>query len=103
MEATVDPLPGDPDWMPITPKRGSLFHAETHLICEALAGGPASPLWRVFAMAYRSMLPHMVRLNLAPADDDDSDTLADRLVAAAAAMRAQIIAKPQSCAWAIRP
>ena len=74
-----------------------------HLICEALAGGPASPLWRVFAMAYRSMLPHMVRLNLAPADDDDSDTLADRLVAAAAAMRAQIIAKPQSCAWAIRP
>jgi SAM-dependent methyltransferase len=74
-----------------------------HLICEALAGGPASPLWRVFAMAYRSMLPHMVRLNLAPADDEDSDTLADRLVAAAAAMRAQIIAKPQSCAWAIRP
>jgi hypothetical protein len=29
MEATVDPLPGGPDWMPITPKRGSLFHAET--------------------------------------------------------------------------
>src|SRR5262245_20720602 len=77
--------------------------ATPHLICEALAGGPASPLWRVFAMTYRSMLPYMVRLNLAPADDDDPDTLADRLVAAAAAMRAQIIAKPQSCAWAIRP
>src|SRR5258708_39991879 len=29
MEATVDPLPRGPDWMPITPKRGSLFHAET--------------------------------------------------------------------------
>jgi hypothetical protein len=31
MEATVDPLLGGPDWMPITPKRGSLFHAETQL------------------------------------------------------------------------
>jgi hypothetical protein len=30
MEATVDPLSRGPDWMPITPKRGSLFHAETH-------------------------------------------------------------------------
>src|ERR1019366_9289354 len=30
MEATVDPLPRGPDWMPITPKTGSLFHAETH-------------------------------------------------------------------------
>src|SRR5262245_42521267 len=30
MEATVDPQPGGPDWMPITPKRGALFHAETH-------------------------------------------------------------------------
>src|SRR5271167_4709539 len=29
MEATVDPLPRGPDWMPITPKTGSLFHAET--------------------------------------------------------------------------
>jgi hypothetical protein len=54
-------------------------------------------------MAYRSMLPHMVRLDLVPSDDGDLDTLADRLVVAAAAVRAQIIAKPQSCAWAIRP
>ena len=30
MEATVDPQPRGPDWMPITPKTGSLFHAETH-------------------------------------------------------------------------
>jgi hypothetical protein len=27
----VDPQPRGPDWMPITPKTGSLFHAETHL------------------------------------------------------------------------
>ena len=26
----MDPRPGGPDWMPITPKTGSLFHAETH-------------------------------------------------------------------------
>src|SRR6516165_4207429 len=26
-----------PDWMPITPKRGSLFHAETHTAAHALA------------------------------------------------------------------
>src|SRR5271170_4673021 len=30
MEASVDPQPGGPDWMPITPETGSLFHAETH-------------------------------------------------------------------------
>ena len=27
-EACVDPYPRGPDWMPITPKTGSLFHAE---------------------------------------------------------------------------
>src|SRR5260370_42516291 len=29
MEASVGPQPRGPDWMPITPKTGSLFHAET--------------------------------------------------------------------------
>lgn len=29
MEASVDPQCGGPDWTPITPKAGSLFHAET--------------------------------------------------------------------------
>ena len=32
MEANVDPQPRGPDWMPITPKTGSLFHAETHRV-----------------------------------------------------------------------
>ena len=30
MEASVDPQPRGPDWMPITPKAGSLFHADPH-------------------------------------------------------------------------
>lgn len=34
MEATVDPCPRGPDWMPITPKTGSLFHAETQSATE---------------------------------------------------------------------
>src|SRR5215217_5453783 len=31
MEASVEPQPRGPDWMPITPKTGSLFHADSHL------------------------------------------------------------------------
>ena len=51
MEATVDPCPG-PDWMPITPKTGSLFHAETQATADrhgAARIDPAdsveNPLW----------------------------------------------------------
>ena len=73
-----------------------------HLIWESIAGGPDSPLWRLLAMTYQSMLPQIERLQLAPADEGDPDTLADRLTATAAAVRAQIVSKPQSCAWAIR-
>src|SRR5436305_4679312 len=29
MEASVEPQPRGPDWMPITPKTGSLFHADS--------------------------------------------------------------------------
>src|SRR5258707_9117341 len=32
MEASVAPQPRGPDWMPITPKTGSLFHAETQSV-----------------------------------------------------------------------
>jgi ubiquinone/menaquinone biosynthesis C-methylase UbiE len=73
------------------------------LIWESIAGGHESPLWRLQAMTYRSMLPQIARLGLAPPDDGDPGTLADRLAASAAAVRAQIVSKPQSCAWAIRP
>jgi hypothetical protein len=34
MEAIVDPLPRGPDWMPITPKTGSLFHADSQVEFE---------------------------------------------------------------------
>jgi SAM-dependent methyltransferase len=74
-----------------------------HLSWESIAGGPASPVWRWLALTYRCMLPHMVRLGLPPADAGDPDTLADRLVAAATAARAQIVSPPQACAWATRP
>ncbi len=44
MEATVDPQPRGPDWMPITPKTGSLFHADSHY-CTGYLGdiGVAPP------------------------------------------------------------
>src|SRR5664279_6266736 len=32
MEASVDPQCRGPDWMPITPKTGSLFHVETQFL-----------------------------------------------------------------------
>jgi hypothetical protein len=34
MEASVDPQCRGPDWMPITPKTGSLFHAETQRVLK---------------------------------------------------------------------
>jgi hypothetical protein len=49
------------------------------------------------------MLPQMVRLGLTLADTGDPDTLADRLIAAATAARAQIVSPPQARAWAKRP
>jgi 2-polyprenyl-3-methyl-5-hydroxy-6-metoxy-1,4-benzoquinol methylase len=72
------------------------------LIWESIAGNHASPLWRLAALTYRSMLPQIIHLGLAAADIGNPDTLADRLMAAAAAVRAQIVSKPQACAWAIR-
>jgi hypothetical protein len=34
MEASVDPLSRGPDWMPITPERGSFLHADSHRIAK---------------------------------------------------------------------
>lgn len=73
------------------------------LIWESIAGGPESPLWTLFAMTYRSMFPQIARIEPALSDTDDPDSLAERLAAAASAARAQIVSKPQSCAWAIKP
>jgi hypothetical protein len=73
------------------------------LIWESIAGGHDSPLWRLLAMTYQSMLPQIARHASAAADIGDPHTLGDRLVAAATAIRAQIVSKPQSCAWVVRP
>jgi predicted O-methyltransferase YrrM len=73
------------------------------LIWESIAGGPESPLWRLFAMTYRSMFAHIARMEPALTEADHPDALAERLTAAAIAARAQIVSKPQSCAWAIKP
>jgi hypothetical protein len=72
------------------------------LIWESLAGDYSSPSLRLLALTYRSMLPHIRRLGLTPADDADPASLADRLEAAAAAVRAQIVPMPQCCAWVIK-
>jgi citrate lyase subunit beta/citryl-CoA lyase len=37
MEASVDPQPRGPDWMPITPKTGSLLHADSQASCRTAA------------------------------------------------------------------
>jgi ubiquinone/menaquinone biosynthesis C-methylase UbiE len=73
------------------------------LIWESIAGGPESPLWRLFAMTYRSMFPHIARIEPALNKADDPDSIEELLTAAAIAARAQIVSKPQSCAWAIKP
>jgi hypothetical protein len=73
------------------------------LIWESIAGGPESLLWKLLAMNYRSMFPHIARLDPALTEADDPDSLAARLTAEAVAARAQIVSKPQSCAWASKP
>jgi hypothetical protein len=49
------------------------------------------------------MFPHIARLEPTLTEADDPDSLAEQLTAAAVAARAQIVSKPQSCAWAIKP
>jgi SAM-dependent methyltransferase len=59
-----------------------------HLIWESIAGGPESPLWRLFAMTYRSMFPHIARIEPALNKADDPDSIEELLTAAAIAARA---------------
>jgi hypothetical protein len=55
MEAIVDPLPRGPDWMPITPKTGSLFHAETHSTVPQAEAQTDSPREHCSGMAMTPM------------------------------------------------
>jgi hypothetical protein len=54
-------------------------------------------------MTYRSMFPSITWTEPALTEADYPDPLAERLTAAAIAAQAQIVSKPQSCAWAIKP
>jgi hypothetical protein len=49
MEASVDPPSRGPDWMPITPKTGSLLHAETQEGREPCLHKPFGHVWNVRA------------------------------------------------------
>jgi len=73
------------------------------LLWESIAGGHDSPLWCLLAMTYQSMLPQIARQASAAAEIGDPRTLCDRMIAAATAVHAQIVSKPQSCAWVVRP
>ena len=73
------------------------------LFCECNVGDSSSLIARWVALTYRSMLPHIVRLGLEAASVGDPKTLAERLEAELAAVRAQVGANPQICGWAVRP
>jgi ubiquinone/menaquinone biosynthesis C-methylase UbiE len=72
------------------------------LIWESVVGGCESPIARWVGLSYLAVLPRLLRLGIEPADRGDPDTLVERLEAAVGARRPQIVARPQSCAWAIR-
>src|SRR4051795_6885943 len=46
MEASVDPQPRGPDWMPITPKLGALFHADPQARRGSATSLVSSSRWR---------------------------------------------------------
>jgi transposase len=51
MEAIVDPLPRGPDWMPITPKTGSLFHADSQIVHQRFSRWAKSGVFeRIFRL-----------------------------------------------------
>ena len=57
----MDPYPRGPDWMPITPKTGSLFHAESTMSSAEFTAfleqtlGPAAERCRDGAIAFVCM------------------------------------------------
>jgi SAM-dependent methyltransferase len=77
--------------------------ASPQLIWECVVGDYTSPIARWLALSYRSMLPHVTRLGLVPDDVGDPETLVERLEQELRVARAQIVSRPQVCAWAVRP
>ena len=68
----MDPYPRGPDWMPITPKTGSLFHAESH--CGALAAP-----WVIDAPMDRTIFETYVRTQLVPTLQEGDIVILDNL------------------------
>ena len=62
----MDPYPRGPDWMPITPKTGSLFHAESQLVfVKGHVFDPADFVIRADGVCRRN--PEMARMVMATA------------------------------------
>jgi SAM-dependent methyltransferase len=76
---------------------------DPHVIWEGIAGTSTSPILPWIAMTYQTLLPHIERLGILDKEIGDPRTLADRLARDAAAVNAQLVSKPQACAWAVRP
>jgi ubiquinone/menaquinone biosynthesis C-methylase UbiE len=72
------------------------------LIWESIAGDHTSPALRLMTMTYRAMLPRMSGRGGMPPLTGDPETLADRLLAAAADKSAQVVSRAQACAWTTR-
>lgn len=51
MEASVDPQSGGPDWTPITPKTGSLFHADSQTTTGVTPPQLRNDAWEPFERA----------------------------------------------------
>jgi ubiquinone/menaquinone biosynthesis C-methylase UbiE len=78
---------------------GSAGLAEPQLICESIAGTSTSSMLPWLVMTYQTLLPHIERLGLLDKDIGDPRTLLRRLTDEAAAAGAQLVSKPQVCAW----
>ena len=74
-----------------------------HLIWECIADGSTSSLARWLVLSYLSMRPHIDKMGLDHASLGDPRTLAARVESALTEVRAQVVSRPQTCAWVIRP
>src|SRR5258708_17430619 len=74
-----------------------------YMTWESVVGDHTSPLWRSTAMLYLGVQPHIKRLGLQLIEEAGPDTFVDRVIAAAATLRSQIISRPYSCAWTNKP
>ena len=70
METNVGPLCRGPVWMPITPKRGSFLHAESHLTFVTADPFQASVAQRRFNILVVDDQPHMLSIIVRALEED---------------------------------